>query len=263
MKTIPSKRKGFLERLQTLKPKPKPKVHVFSRHCCESKISQHKNRPGRFSREKCYQNLLATSDNRIQITFLIDTFYGGLQDHFLVNEKKHPVIDFKVGSEAGSFLKTLEYIRSRRLSPRSIIYFVEDDYIHRPGWVDILLEAFEMPWVDYVTLYDHRDKYFLPMYEKLNVQIFHTSSTHWRTTPSMTNTFAMRHRTLKKHFDVHKAYSEGRTTSSDHDKFCKLREMGATLISPIPGWSTHEEVEYESPCIDWEKVLSQTSKNLL
>ena len=33
-------------------------------------------------------------------------------------------------------------------------YFLEDDYLHRPGWCDVLLEGFTVNNASYVTLYD-------------------------------------------------------------------------------------------------------------
>jgi len=119
---------------------------------------------------------------------------------------------------------------------------------------------FTLPNVDYVTLYDHRDKYFYAMYSEMRSKIYHTVSCHWRTTPSTTNTYAMRFETLKKHLPVHRAYSEGRQITADHEKFCKLSESGAALVSAIPGWATHAEPDFASPCFDWEQILMQDSE---
>ena len=55
---------------------------------------------------------------------------------------------------------------------QTIVYFLEDDYLHRAGWADILLEAFTLDQADYVTLFDHQDKYTAPMYENLQSRIF-------------------------------------------------------------------------------------------
>lgn len=199
---------------------------------------------------------MATLDpERINVTFLLDTFHPSPTTHFILEQKKYPVIEIKEGSEAGSFLKLLDLVSSLNLKPETIVYFLEDDYLHREGWVDVLLEGFSIRQASYVTLFDHRDKYLLPPYKELKSKIFHTSLCHWRTTPSTTNTYAMKYGTLKAHLPVHREFSLGRKISSDHDKFVKLGEMGAILISPIPGWSTHVEPEYASPCIDWESGL--------
>ena len=147
----------------------------------------------------------------------------------------------------------LEYVNSLAIPDDEIIYFLEDDYLHRAGWVSALREGFGLP-VDYITLYDHRDKYFFPMYSKTQCQLFHTESVHWRTTISTTNSYAMLAKTFRKHYDIHKQFSENTTYSKDHDKFVKLWKVGSNLISSVPGYSTHCEINYLSPTIDWETI---------
>jgi len=233
------------------------KIEIFSRHCISSSISAHKKRFPRYSREACYRNLIQTIDpSRANLTLFIDTAKGSLNDHFLKNEGRYPIVEIKEGSEAGSFLRLLEYVEKIDLHPATILYFVEDDYLHKAGWIDILLEGFQIPNIDYATLYDHRDKYFLSVYKNLESQIFITPSCHWRTVPSTTHTFATRYSTLQKDFRVHRRFSKGRAISADHDKFCYLQKRGAKLISPMPGWSTHAEPEFASPCFDWQQLLT-------
>jgi hypothetical protein len=230
------------------------RVQIFVRHCLFSDVSAHKERFPGFSREKCHQNLLATTDwNRAEITYLLDTAKGARENHFL----KEPVISIQAGTEALSFLALLDHVLSLNLDPETILYFLEDDYLHRPGWTSILFEAFQIPGVDYVTLYDHRDKYFLPMYQKLESRLFVTPSCHWRSIPSTTQTFAMRYKTLLRDLKYHRRYSAKKPISEDHKKFCKLTRRGALLVSPIPGWSTHAEPAYASPCYDWNLNLSE------
>ncbi len=237
-------------------------IHIFCRHCHYSEASAHKARFASFDKQRYLRNLIDTTsgDPNVHITFLLDTFHPMEEEHFLRKETDFPLLEFKAGSEAASFLYMLEYVNRQKLSPDAIIYFLEDDYIHRPGWVDALREAFTLPGVDYATLYDHKDKYFLPQYDVLHSRIFHTHTCHWRTTPSTTNTYAMQLKTLRKHIHIHRMFSLGRTITADHDKFVKLAEEGATLISSIPGFSTHAEPDYASPCLDWDAILeSQVS----
>ena len=230
------------------------KIEVFSRHCLLSTISQHKKRTPGFSREACYANFLETINPSLaNVTFLLDVARGDRDLHFLPKEN---TIEIKEGTESGSFLRLLDHVSKLPLHPDTILYFVEDDYIHRPGWVDILLEGFQVPNIDYVTLYDHRDKYFLPMYNGLTARLFATPSCHWRTAPSTTQTFATRFKTLLRDLPLHREYSTGREISADHEKFLHLQRRGATLISSIPGWSTHAEPEFASPCIAWETFLT-------
>src|SRR6056300_882801 len=54
-----------------------------------------------------------------------------------------------------SFIHTLDL--AKQLPDYTQIYFVEDDYIHREGSYKCLREGLDIS--DYVTLYDHPDKY--------------------------------------------------------------------------------------------------------
>jgi hypothetical protein len=235
----------------------KPKIEVFVRHCHFSEVSQHKSRIRGFSRQKCHDNLLATLDtDLVNVTFLLDTFHPTKTPHFVTTQTKYRVISFKGGTETASFLTLLDYVVSLKLKPETLIYFLEDDYLHRPNWASILLEGFSIAGISYMTLYDHRDKYFLPAYDTLESKLFYTPSCHWRTTPSTTNTYAMRYQTLLDDLPIHKQFSENRRITADHDKFIELGRRGATLISPLPGFSTHCDEKETSPCTDWEKMLN-------
>lgn len=251
--------KSLLSRSQ---PEPMPprfsdKIEIFVRHCHLSSASRHKKRFADFSPKACFHNLLETVDlTKANLTFFLDAPFAS--HHFVKEQSHYPVVEIEAGSEASSFLKLLDHVEKLNLHPDTILYFLEDDYLHRPGWVDILLEGFSIPKIDYVTLYDHRDKYFFPEYKKLSSRIFATSSCHWRTTPSTTNTFAMRCKTLLKHLPIHRRFSENRPISADHEKFCLLGKLGAVLISSIPGYSTHCEPEFASPCHDWQKILKES-----
>jgi hypothetical protein len=238
----------------------KPHVEVFVRHCHFSAISQHKVRYPGFTRKKAYENLLSTLNKEcVNVTYFLDTFHPVSEPHFVKQQNRFPVVEIREGSETGSFLKLLEHVSQLKLDPETIVYFLEDDYFHQAGWIDVLLEGFSLPGIDYVTLYDHRDKYFHPNYQALQSKLYHTASCHWRTTPSTTNTYAMRFKTLLRDLEIHRAFSLGRTISADHEKFCKLTSLGSVLISPIPGWSTHAELEFASPCVNWDKLINNPS----
>lgn len=236
-------------------------IEVFVRHCYASSASAHKARFPGFSRERCYHNLVRTlNDPDVRVTFFLDSAKATSEEHFLKEQDRFPVIEIQAGTEASSFLKMLEHVLKQNIDPNTIIYFLEDDYIHKPDWINILREGFSIDNVDYATLFDHKDKYLFEQYQNLQSRIFHTESCHWRTTPSTTNTYAMRFQTLKRDADLHRRFSLDRSITADHEKFCALAEKGAVLISSIPGWATHVEPEFASPCADWETVLDNTIK---
>ncbi len=218
------------------------KIEVFLRQCYHSPNSllPNRNRPEWFSKENCFYNLMATTDLSLaNLNFIYDTYFGDSNVHPTTNY--YPI---RCGTEASSFLATLEIIESKQLPDDTIIYILEDDYLHREGWYKLLLEAFTLP-VEYVTLYDHLDKYL--HYPDLKSTILLSPSSHWRTIPSTTNTFACKMGTLKRDMEIHRKHSIGRDISDDNGKFLELNK---TLISPIPGYSTHCD-DYLSPIVNW------------
>lgn len=237
-------------------------MQIFMRHSHYSRLSADKQRYRSFDKELCLFNLLDTVDDpQIEITFILDTFHPSEIPHFIHKQTKFPIIEMQGGTETASFLWMLDYVASQKFSDQTIIYFLEDDYIHRPHWCKILRESFTLPGIDYVTLYDHKDKYFLPTYQHLSSRIFHTNTCHWRTTPSTTNTYAMRYKTLMRDMKIHNGFSLNRDRSDNHGKFLKLQEQGSILVSSMPGWATHAEPKYASPCTNWNQIFLDTKKS--
>jgi len=237
------------------------KIEIFLRHCYYSKLQElpDRKRPKWFNKIKVFENFKNTlNPDLANYTIVYDEFYGGIDKTFLSKEKNVEVI--KCGSETDSFLSTLDIIQSRNFDDDTIIYFLEDDYLHRPGWCDILLQGFTIG-SHYVTLYDF-DFFIAKGYL---CEIFITPGSHWRAVPATSNTFACKYKTLKEDLEIHKKYSingvkekEGFHFSKDYDKFWELQKQQRYLISSIPGWSTHCDLNHLSPIIDWEKLMNDT-----
>ena len=225
-------------------------IRIFQRHCNFSTNSEHKPRPEWFDREKIFDSLIISLNNKIEFTAFHDSGNGEIEDHFLSNKNVNK-ISMKGGNDAQSFLNLLNYVIKQNYNDEDIIYFLEDDYLHKPGWIDILLEGFEYIGADYYTLYDHPDKYYLQMYDNLQSKIICTQSTYWRTTPSTRCTFACKFSTLQTRFKTHIQYCSGEYTR-DHDMFTELWNVGSNLISCMPAYSTHVEANMLSPFINWE-----------
>jgi hypothetical protein len=227
------------------------KIKVFLRHW-NGAINRKQNiRPDWFSYEKCYHSI---KNANIDLTILLD---GTKQNHHFKFNEDDIVIEYTGGSDPASLLYCLNHIQKQSLNDEDIIYIVEDDYLHIPGWENIMKEAFDNFDVDYVSLYDHPDKYFLPMYNDLQSKILYTKSTHWRTTPSTCNTYAGKWKTFQKHWDTHMKYCLPEYTHDgyDHTKFLDLWSQGSNLISCLPGYSTHcDEKHFLSPLTDWSKI---------
>lgn len=133
-------------------------------------------------------------------------------------------------------------------------YMVEDDYLHLPGSRAVLLEGLKLG--DYVTLYDHPDKYMTGgpnphVQDGAEVsRVYLSKSCHWKQTNSTTMTWATRVETLKQDKDVWWKFSEG-TCADDFKAFMSLDRL---TISSIPGWSTHGEKMWLAPLTRWKDV---------
>ena len=229
-------------------------IEVFLRHCYYSQLQEQSNkeRPDWWNKEKVFHNFKNTlNPETTNYTIIYDEHYGKIENTFLSQEDNVHIIS--AGGEAKSFIMTLDYILSQNFDDDTIIYFLEDDYVHRPEWDIILQEGFTLP-VSYVTLYDHRDKY-TEMYADLMSKILITNHSHWKPVPSTTQTFAVKFKTLKEDKEIHQKYSTNTEPSQDHTKFLELNQRGKHLISCLPGYSTHSVKEWISPCINWSTYL--------
>lgn len=145
-----------------------------------------------------------------------------------------------------------------------IIYFVEDDYVHRDGAYEAILEGLKI--AQYITLYDHPDKYkpkihpieqYRTLYhESEPVTIYHTKSSHWKETISTPMTFASTAEVLIQDGEIIKHFAQGEMTDS-HSMFLRLKSIGRKLINPLPAFATHGETEFLSPLINWHKIISK------
>ena len=237
------------------------KVKVYYR------LSDHgyqKVKPDYIDNEKCLNNFLRNfmelkntdlvySDD---ITIIADNV--GDETFDWLSSKKINVERTQLGSGAQSFNYVLD--KAVKLDDDTIVYFIEDDYLHLPNSRKILIEGISLG-ADYVSLYDHPDKYINanqggnPFIEDggEETKVYRSESCHWKLTNSTTMTFASRVKTLKEDLGIMKTWTIG-TYPDDFKMFLELRENGRTLITPLPGYSTHGETQWLSPFTDWSKV---------
>lgn len=250
--------------------KKKKKIEVFLRQCYYSSLQElpDRKRPQWFNKFKIFENFKSTlNKNLSNYTIVYDEFNGNINKTFLSKEKNVEIIS--CGNETESFLKTLNIVLSKNFDDDTIIYFLEDDYLHRPGWCDIMIEGFNIN-TSYLTLYDF-DFFISAGYL---TETFVTKNSHWRAVPATTNTFSCKYKTLKEDIKIHEKYSQENIWQTDicgkleprgkycftkdYDKFWELQKHNKYLISPMPGWSTHCDANHLSPIIDWEKIMNDT-----
>tara|TARA_R110002012_G_scaffold109099_2_gene252665 strand:- start:641 stop:1330 length:690 start_codon:yes stop_codon:yes gene_type:complete len=141
-----------------------------------------------------------------------------------------------------------------------IVYFIENDYLHKPNSKKILEEGIKLG-ASFVALYDHPDKYLDPSKGGNpycegggeDTRVYLTDSCHWKITNSTTMTFAAKVSTLKRVEPILRKHTST-THPNDFHMFLELREQGELLITPLPGYATHGETKWLSPLTDWSKV---------
>jgi len=214
-----------------------------------TKINCLKNALKHFKQEDFLLIMDNVSDN---LKSEIERVYGG---------KAHLV---QVGHGAGTFNIALDHAIGKTgilsVSDDEIIYFLEDDYLHKEGSQRIIEDGFELG-MDYVTLYDHPDKYLNPI-EGGNpycegraefTRVYLGNNSHFKLTNSSTMTFAAKVKTLKEDEGVMRSWTNG-THPHDFQMFQEINKKGRRLVSPLPGYSTHGETRWLTPLINWENI---------
>jgi hypothetical protein len=240
-------------------------LHIYYRHVHvkADKFSRDPNkaRPHWFSHERCFNNLIRTiaadpMGGRVRLTVVYDGSLEDFQDDFMAgyyaaNDKLINIQFIQGGSDKNSFLITNAMAKTADIPPTDIVYFLENDYVHQHGWVSKVLRLFDSGIAfDYLSLYDHADKYMTDMYPDLACRLVHTHDQHWRTTPSSCASYMLEKRTLDRDYPV---FTSGLT---DYYFFSELiGRQGHVMLSPVPGLSTHSMSGYLSPAVDWEALV--------
>lgn len=224
-------------------------LHIYYRHY-NAKNSDNKNRPQWFTYEKCYRNLLDTLDD-CGDDLKINVVYDGKEYNWIHDTRHDRLYEISAGDDITSFFETCHLVnQDKSIKGDDLIYFLENDYLHTDKWFWKVKELFSTyKGLDYVSLYDHNDKYFLPMYENLISKIITTNTHHWRTTPSTCGSFIVTKQRFEEDYDVLS------TMQGDHNKWLWLNQnRSRSIFSPIPGLSTHCMEGLLSPTIKWNEV---------
>lgn len=227
------------------------RINIFYKHY-NIEQTDGKSRPSWFDYEKCFLNLLKSIKGEENV-FLYVAMDGKISSNFINKYKTHFTHKEYIGGSDGKASQfTYKWAKeiSKECKETDIFYFVENDYLHLKGWVSKVREIYNTyENITYVSLYDHNDKYFLPMYDDLVSKVFTTSTHHWRTTPSTCGTYMIPQKIMLEDWDIH--YN----MRGDHNKNLWLAEnRNRAVVTPLPGLSTHCMESLLSPTIDWEVV---------
>jgi hypothetical protein len=202
-----------------------------------------------FYRHFANENIILILDNVNDETVKwFDTFYPSL--------KKHRTTLGNAGA-----MSYIYRLITQIPNMNDIAFICEDDYWFLDKSAQCIKEGLEV--VDFVNCYDHPDKYMNPSPNPFikngmeETRVFLTQSTHWKFTNSTTGSFAMKVITMIRNFEVMMVFNDGHKMMDDFGMFCRLRQMGITLATPIPSKSCHLDNLNPAPLIDWQKEINQ------
>lgn len=164
------------------------------------------------------------------------------------------------GSGALSFLFAVRHALAHVPGPDAAVYLAEDDFLHLPRARAVLPEGLAL--ADYVTGYDHGDKYVERRAggpnpyvrrggEVANVML--TRSSHWKSTGSTTMTFLTTLSVLARDNDTYYAYCKT-GYPYDFEMFTFFASHGTHLVTTLPGVSSH--AGWETPLVDWQAAAA-------
>lgn len=150
-------------------------------------------------------------------------------------------------SNAGSLWHAIQLAQQ---IPDEAIYFVEDDYLHFQGItafghrnpVAAIQEG--LKFSDYVTLYDHPDKYNSEYNFGETSRCFKTKHSHWRHTISTCMTFSTTSKILRDDIEIWREFTQGQHPH-DHLIFDSLKNRKQRCLAvSIPGMACHMDLTY-------------------
>lgn len=192
------------------------------------------------TKQSCFRNFVWAFADILaepnQLTILADNCES--ETLTWVKNTEFPVLTTNLGN-AGSLQYALE-LAIKENPENELVYFCEDDYLHRDVAPTLLMEGIKR--ADYITLYDHPDKY-TRQYDLGEIsKVIRTASSHWRYTISTCMTFGVRVGTLKEDMTVWKEFTSDQHPW-DHEIFKKLtKEQNRRLGVCIPGSACHTDL---------------------
>jgi hypothetical protein len=215
-----------------------------------------KDKPDYINNQNCLNNALRTFN---KATWWVIADNVGDETKEFINSKLKTVEYVSIGHGAGTFNLALDI--AINLPDSEIVYFLENDYLHKSEADKIIESGFDLGF-DYVTAYDHPDKYLNPIEggnpfcsgRAEDTRVYLGDYCHWKLTNSTTMTFAAKAKTLKEDEDVLRKWTKD-THPYDFQMFMELKQRGRRLASSIPGFATHGETDWLSPLTKWKQEL--------
>ena len=233
------------------------KIHVFYCHYNVTGRDNKLFRPQWFDYEKCFVNLLNTIEGKNVVLHLV--MDGIIEDNWIKKYKdKYIPHEIVTTHDIDSVTKGVySVIKQTQIDDKDLIYILENDYLHVDGWVDKITGLFSFyNNLNYVSLYDHGDKYFHPNYDNLVSKLFVSNTHHWRTMISTCGSYVTTKKIFLEDYNDHIGIT---LPVGDHHKWIFLNETkDRFLLTAVPGLSTHCMETLLSPTIDWQKINNES-----
>lgn len=214
------------------------------------------------TKEYCLENIITNViTNQDNMLIIADCVEPHLLNFIKSKKTKNiELLEQNFGSNGASFRFQLELAST--FPDEQTVLLQEDDYLYLPSdwpyqtktsYSQLFDEA--LKYADYVSAYDHPDKYLPPSmggnsYISTdgieNTGIFKTKHSHWKFTNSTTCTFASKAKTVRKDLKIWKQFCKG-DHPYDFQAFIALSIKGRKLATSIPGKATHSEENCLSP----------------
>lgn len=225
-------------------------IHIYYRLYNQDDMTK---RPIGYSKANCFNSFL-NACGKIQVSNLHVICDGVCPEWLLMK----PFAQLSNVGNAQSFWYA--YKQALTYPDSDWIYFAEDDYIYLPNAMAELELAIQNLGVDFITLYDHPDRYGdLPehnlTYGKNVIKL--SGSRHWRSAPSTTMTFGASVKALRACYDVFDEWTNREGYTVSWELFPRLqgfrgdKDYGFRLMGPMPSLATHCVNGYLAHFIDW------------
>jgi len=192
------------------------------------------------------QNTIVIADNCSQETI------SWIKEYYV------ELIETNLGN-SGSLKFAFQYARDN-LSENDGIYFVEDDFLHLEQSELYLREGLTIG--DYVSLYDHLDKYMIPSQNPYvkdggeDTKVLLTRFGHWKYTNSTVQTFYTKVKTLIEDWNELHLFNFKSNIPDSFNTFIELGKKDRKIVTPIPGRATACD-NFPSPLINWGEVAKK------
>ncbi|MBI2143986.1 hypothetical protein HYU17_02440 [Candidatus Woesearchaeota archaeon] len=250
-----------------------------------------KKRPAYFSKLACLKSFLNAA-NRLSGSGCKKAFYFPNdspipEDRLSLMEKYGKIIDIGGRGNVESCRFIYELAKKQ---DTEFVYFSEDDYIYCENAFESMLDGLNsVKSADYITLYDHPDRYANIRTEGMKkAKVYTGSYNHWRTVSSATMTWGGRAKAFRKDWWKFRLFSLG--VEKKDGPALKLLNAALSLgylypnweqnawhfiqgikpfylafpkrklIGSIPSLATHCHSEFMAPLVNWEKISKDAEK---